>query len=281
MLPQNQINGLDKILKEFCGVNHDLPIWGELQHSLWLHEEKILENRPLLFKRIFTWNNLLNVKNTIPIGDPFIYLDSYPKCTTDKAKILNVILPSAKLHALRQKVTPSNIYSELNHIEKIIGIAAKKFPGVQFQILLHPVLQNDDLLLSNIQKFGLEVLNPKSHVQRLQLLKTMNLLISDYPGAHFFRAITSNVQTELVNSSDLKIDFDSMNFAFKSIVIRILSSKINSVEKREKAKAVMGVEFKKSPEELASILGFKGKKLFAGSIVKKGYTWHTNRETSF
>jgi hypothetical protein len=94
MYVDNQWYSHRKIIADYCGTK-DRPIVGSIQHGVHISDMKTtIGKHSLAIARHYCWNRATyemskenNIKNVIPIGAPFLYLDKmiskryYPKGT--------------------------------------------------------------------------------------------------------------------------------------------------------------------------------------------------------
>jgi hypothetical protein len=271
MIPMNEAYGNAASLRQYCGVSHSAPIWGEIQHSLWLNNlNKAHERRSRLFPRLFTWNTFLNYENSIPIGDPMSYFVGLNQPKEVKIRNEVVLLPK-----FRRAV---NLEERIKQYRGFMIEAFQKWPNANFVLSIHPEehshldrIISDRFLGVRIHE-TIEKSNPMA--EYVELFKSSNFIFTDYLGAHVFRAKSYfDVNTEFASETweNSKID-SQINSLFQDFV----TNKGNAEAKRV-SDLLLGLEHKKSPIELSELLGFSKTHIFFGKLIHKGYIKYSQR----
>ena len=271
MIPMNEAYGNAASLRDNCNADKSAPIWGEIQHSLWLNNlNKVNERRSRLFPKLFTWNPIIDFKNSIPIGDPMGYfLKLNPPSLGDNPQ--NVILLPKFRRALSAE-------ERISQYKSFIIEAVEKLPNSNFLISIHPeeLKYRDQILQGQFSQISIydpgDIANPMQ--EYVSLFENARMIFTDYLGAHVFRARSYfNLKSEftLKTWENPKID-EKMKMYFDEY---LTVSDDNSAKKI--SDLLLGVTHMKSSEELAKLLGFNKIKYLTGKIIRQKYIEHSQR----
>jgi hypothetical protein len=271
MFGVNEAYGNAAALRNYCGVSQRLPIWGEIQHSLWVNSHiKSQETRSRFFPKLFTWNDLIRIQGSIAIGDPMLYHAKNAQISAVIKKYQAIGLPKfRRSEALQARI---QIYQRfLNHALELVSCES-------FVLALHP----DELKYSEIIKGKrfreVQIYSPPPDYQPMEdyfrLLSQSRMVLSDYLGAHTFRS-------SLFFDSEVHLTSDLWRNPIEELKIRqlfdayILEVSINN--RRLISQEVLGVDFFKSTSELREILGFGKLKKFIGPGINAAYSFRTSK----
>jgi hypothetical protein len=271
MIPMNEAYGNAAALRAFCNADNSAPIWGEIQHSLWLNNlNKVNERRSRLFPKLFTWNSEISFENSIPIGDPMAYFlkNNPPKLIENPQEV--ILLPKFR--------RVLNIDDRISNYKSFMSEAMERLPNALFLISIHPEeIKYRSQILSG--KFSnIEIYDPKNIANPMQeyvnLFGSARLIFTDYIGAHVFRAQSYfNLKSEFtIETWENQLIDEKMKDYFEEFV---------SVRSDRDAKRIsdllLGVNYLKSSEELSKILGLKKIKSFTGQIIRQRYINYSQR----
>lgn len=266
-----KINGMHSnniVLRHYCGVDRNLPIWGEVQHSLWETKNFRTHRESRLFPRLFTWNNILKFTNQVAIGDPYLYLKneifSNQTQLTLEANSVLVIPKFRRLLSMSERIS---VYIRI--LNETQGI----FPNFPKILVLHAeenILEISKFLSLDPDVWKIIDRSPKNTIYgikgEIQRLAQAEILVTDYLGVHIMRrlAITGQESILLENLKSWRgVDLEISEF------LEVLASPIAKVhEKLEVSKLLLGDNFLREREELSKVLGFTGfKKMFGPKIM--------------
>lgn len=266
MFDINSAYGNNRILCNYVGKNLR-PIWGEVQHSLWMNTPEF-GARSRVFRTIFTWNDILDIGKSIPIGDPFLYqnenLDdskNYDFMTREKGII---ILPK-----YRRKLSPKD---RLFHYTQLLEEARYNFPGEPLLLKLHHSeaeywkdktsqfsafynLEFMDELTSAISEKNGKIVDTN------RILASSLPILTDYLGPHAFRRIVKYDKEVLL--SEKTYNYPSIASKMIDLIQEFRSIHTTNFQKKAIANKILGADFIKEPSELGKLLGISG---FRGTI---------------
>jgi hypothetical protein len=279
ILSQNYINGIDLPVKIFCGVDKAQPIWGELQHSLWIDPSTKIGERPKLFPKVFTWNEFFKSRITIAIGDPFLYIEASEYLKTPSKIESAVLFPSAKLHSLQIPISTENMGIECAHVEQIYEKANEIHPNFRPAICLHPAISSFSQLSQQLTKKGFKVLPEMDPWDRLLSIFSMDYVISDYPGAHVFRAAAVGKYSFILQNENFNKSLSAAETKMGSLISEFQTLENDKSRKKFIAGKILGADCMKTKSELRGILGFSGYKKNLSPLILN-WIKRINRETS-
>ncbi len=271
MIPMNEAYGNAATLREYCNADPLAPIWGEIQHSLWLNNlNKVNERRSRLFPNLFTWNSILSFQDSIPIGDPMCYfLRVNPPVLIENSNQV-MLLPKFR--------RVLNIDDRITQYKYFLSEALEKFPNSQFLISIHPeeLMYRDKILTGKFSKIKIhnpqKIMNPMQ--EYVEFFKSTRIIFTDYLGAHVFRAKSYfNLKSEFTIETwkNPLIDEKMKDYFEEFITAR------GEKDTKEISDILLGVNYQKSPEELSKILGLGRVKSFTGKIIRQKYIDHSQR----
>jgi hypothetical protein len=271
VIPSNEAYGNAASLRAYCGAPKNAPIWGEVQHSLWLNDlYKVSERRSRLFPKLFTWNSIINFENSIPIGDPMGYFLRVkpPKLIKNPQEV--ILLPK-----FRRALT---IDDRISQYKAFMSEAVEKLPDSKFVISIHPeeLKYRDQILVGRFSKIRIH--DPKDLGNPMQeyvnLFENARVIFTDYLGAHVFRAksyfslnceLTDKTWENPMIDSNLRPYFEN----FTSVQ--------NDSHAREISDLLLGLNYMKSSDELSELLGLTRARSFFGKLIQKSYISYSQR----
>jgi hypothetical protein len=273
----NNKYGYGQIIRDFCGVGPDVPIWGEVQHSLFLNtryfssDGRIGPPREQLqrFPRLLSWNTLLPFPHQIPIGDPLLYAN---RDTGSDVGDLGVGRSGADTFSVFMPKL-NNEVDRPDRIEHYVAgarEARERNTASRLFVALHPRERAHKDTMENAELVWAPENFPGGSVAWSQaLIAQSDAVFSDYFGAHVFRASHfHNVRVELVGSGHFNPGFHPvMDATFRDF----LDAHGDTSAQKTISEQLLGVEYLKTPEELADIAGFRGWKRIMGRPVRVGY----------
>lgn len=263
-------------MQNYCGVENS-PIWGEVQHSLWLDVPNWKLTRDKYFSRNFIWNSIIPIPNGIPIGDPWNYLKSDFSILKNLKSVHSDIYNWSKdsyvllipQHTGRQELLNEKVLRHETLLNEAICLAQ------QFRIivLLHPTEEAspgikkvylDKSQVNTIQLLDRSQINASMAAYLTQeLFKNCNFMITNYFGAHSVRCALQKSKIEFVNLTNFFQRTTDLTEEIRQDFIHNPSNRENI------ANELLGTKFKKEPWELSKILGFTGLKKIFGRHTKK------------
>ena len=275
MLPINNSYGNASILCTYAKARR-MPIWGEIQHSLWFDRPDTGQQKGL-FKKIFTWNSILKIEHSIPIGDPFLYLSSE---SNEQITLLTKELERFVLILPKFRRAVSTEEREAHYLE-LIREARERFPGSEFAIKLHHG-QVDYWIDRSLELKAFRDIQPilaqnftsdyglNESLLTKCVLESRSRILTDYLGPHVFRRVFNfGMETDLYKSNSFV--YPSIDSGFKDLIESFTHNSTGITDKKSIAAIVLGVEWKRDYEELRSILGLSGWRKLCGKIVHQGY----------
>jgi hypothetical protein len=278
----NNKYGYGNILRRFCWVDDSTPIWGEVQHSLFLNTRYFTADGQLgppreqlqRFPRLLSWQKLLPFPHQIPIGDPLLYRLPY-------ADIPGKGVPLAGVAPGPFNVFMPKLNDEVDVPTRLTVYAAGAREAVEHSgktpvyVAVHP---RERALQVEVEK----ALNSIAHVVwapddypggpttwSTQLMKQSQTVISDYFGAHVFRSVALfDTSVSLVGDSMLN---PAVHPVMNSLLQEFFDAAGDFSTQYDIARKILGVDYERSREELSDILGFTGLKKFLGRPVRVVY----------
>lgn len=278
----NNKYGYGDILRAYCGAKPSTPVWGEIQHSLFLNTHYFSADGRLgppreqlqRFPRLLSWQNLLPFPYQIPIGDPLLYQQegkgislsaemTIPGLRGDYA----VFMPK-----LNDEVP---LPERLSHYVTGARLALEQSGSQPLVIALHPrETQYDAEVDTALADIAPVLWAPAdfpggSAAWSQNLVRHSKRVFSDYFGAHVFRASwIHDVPVGLVGD---RVVNPATHPAMLDYLWGFLEAPSNLVTQREIAGVVLGASFVRSREELSDIAGFIGWKRLLGRPVRVVY----------
>jgi hypothetical protein len=261
----NEAYGNAAVLRSYCNVSQKTPIWGEIQHSLWVNaEKKSQELRSRLFPKIFTWNEILKIQGSLPIGDPILYLPKhFQSCEP---------MQGNKIIGLPKFRRNENLQSRIQIYKEFLSYTLEFVSNESFILVLHPgELKYADEIRGKKFRDVQIYLPPTSHQPMedyFRLLSRSGLVVSDYLGPHAFRS-SYFFETEVHLTPEIwrnPVEEPRISELFDAYVRD--SSKIN---RKLISQQLLGVDSFKSVNELRKILGFSFPKKSLGPAIKWAY----------
>lgn len=255
----NRKYGHDQILRTYCGLQDDLPVLGELQHSLFVSRNHFDSRGEIGPPRktgamgfpFFSWNALIPFKNQVPIGDPLIYDPQIQRAQ------LNENHQDDRIPLVMPKFNEELSTDErLDNYRQLIRSAAE-YSSSQVRVSLHP---GDAELEDQLARDASVVISPKSEksltaYERLSFSMTQiaqsSLLVSDYFAAHVFRATYFFEIPVRVIELTHQIPWSPK---VKELIEDFQSTPEDSKARLEIARIILGTGLKKGAPELRNLL---------------------------
>jgi hypothetical protein len=294
----NRKYGHSAVLSSYCGQPGSKPILGEIQHSLFLsthHFDSSMKLGPRresgrLGVKFFSWNRILPFKNQVPIGDPLWYvlpgekdkLPQFGRPTLDTIRVM------PKLNEELDPIARVEGYAEL------LGKTLEKYPGKDVVVSLHPRdHQLTGQLADSVDRTGWRLSKPAERQAEgkeaarstLLSLADCDMIVSDYIGAHVIRGCAMmGIPFDLLSSQALhRMIHPRMLERLEELLNPLTDFDTKVMISQE----ILGLEFVRSREELASLLyGSPQQPEVVGRIrvasYKKLRRWRVRlRESSF
>ena len=271
MIPMNEAYGNAASLREYCNADKSAPIWGEIQHSLWLNNlNKANERRSRLFPKLFTWNPVIDFEHSIPIGDPMGYFLKLnpPKLIDNPQEV--ILLPK-----FRRVLSTED---RISQYKSFIIEAVEKLPSSNFLMSIHPeeLKYSDQILSGQFSQISIydpgDIANPMQ--EYVSMFENARMIFTDYLGAHVFRARSYfNLKSEftLKTWENPKID-KKMKMYFEEYL-----TASDDISAKKISDSLLGVNYFKSSEELSKVLGLTKVKSYAGKLIREKYINYSQR----
>lgn len=282
MFKDNDWYSHKKSLADYCNEKVH-PVCGTIQHGWYQMKDNYeyinaLKISKIPFNNLFCWNenikNLFkknNINNVITIGAPFIYF-------TDKLK--NLKKPRNNLlvfhpHSDFEKV---NRPSGFKNIQNFIDEIKSSYKGPYGVCLFYQDMTSDIINIYKKNSFDIfscgTRLNQDYFSNFLEIIETHNeIVVCELTSAalyalhlnknvYFHRVdkISRNYFDEYLAQHEYDFFNDDKN------IVDLINNKTDLNKKRKIANEILGVKFKRTPEELKKILGWDSK-------LKKVYTF--------
>ncbi len=261
MFPVNHRFGNSRVFEEYTHTPN-LIIPGEIQHSYWLDQRWVGQNKRLHFSYpIFVWGGSFfdfiqknDLRGFIPIGDPFLYHLRICSCR-------------------KQETVPTNdwaLYPQFRRTDNQSERFARHLVFIQDSLLIvsgpakvffHPWERVSAEIAHAYESKGFEI-QPQTFtghtdfhsIKHTEYLK-LEGLITNYIGPHLFRANLVGVKTYI---SSLKPDLIQGGIVNENDIAMfefLRSSKHSDEERTFMSEYQLGKNFIKSPDELHSLFG--------------------------
>jgi hypothetical protein len=267
----NAMHSNDRVLRHFCGVEAPLPIWGEVQHSLWETKNFRKHRESRLFPRLFTWNDIINFTNQVPIGDPYLYLkhelfSSEVELNQDIEKVL--VIPK-----FRRNLSFSERIKAYAHLLDETQI---NFPSVRKSVIFHgeeDVSEIRKIMYLDPNLWRISDRRPQQTIREIKLqLKTLvqaEVLITDYLGVHLMRRLAISGQESILFENWKS--WRGVDPEINEFLEVLISPSANVNDKVQASRTLLGEDFLRDRQELCGILGFTGVKKIIGPIIVDFY----------
>ena len=277
----NNKYGYGKILRQFCGVSGDTPIWGEIQHSLFMNtryftaDGRIGPPREQLqrFPRLLSWQKLLPFPHQIPIGDPLLYSRLLENVVTESPQ---AGLPEQPFAVFMPKLNDEvALPDRIDQYIKGAKEASHVVSPAALLVALHPreASYRDDIEKS-LSRVAEVVWVPEGYLGGQiawsnALMRHSEMVVSDYFGAHVFRA-SAYFETSVSLVGDTLFN-PGFHPAMDAITRDFTGVGHDPLRQKAISERVLGVEFQRSRDELREIVGFTGWKKVVGRPVRVVY----------
>ena len=279
----NQLYGYGNLLRTYCGARADQPIWGEVQHSLFMNIYHFRESGPLgpprdqlgRFPRLLSWQKILPFPHQVPIGIPLAYFlennrgqfalpDGY-----DTLRTTNYVLVMPRMD---KDIT---IDKRIAKYRALVEEGLAHDPGRHLVFALHPKDgENRDALEKEFGDYGQFVWRGKTDpITDLKgsfaLVQNASEMWSNYFGAHVFQAAAFfRAPTKLFGEGLFKDNYhENMTHHLRAF----LDASGDIDAQAAIGSQVLGLEYVKPVDQLRDILGFTGAKALLGKPVKAAY----------
>ena len=295
----NSKYGYGAILRAYCGLSPREPILGEIQHSLFLSTHHFSATHVIgpprasgsPFVPLFSWNALLPFRHQTPIGDPLLYDPTV-------RELISMATPILGTRAKRVLVMPKlndelDAPDRLSDYVDLVDLAKDLLQTKAIDISLHP---RDLELAAQVQKItGLESPAPSKTLgaiernhESMKQLANASALVSDYFGAHVFRAGAFFGVPVVINGE--KAYHRAIHPAIRPLLQEFLMAERESDTRMHISELMLGVNYRRNPEELGDILtrpklgplrkkvliaGYKSSRR-AGVRLRQSPLWGTN-----
>ena len=277
----NNKYGYGQILRDYCGQGQDVPIWGEIQHALFLNTRYFTADGRLgppreqlqRFPRLLSWQTLLPFPHQVPIGDPMLYVEGYVSGREGTFKTSS----QPEDYGLFMPKLNDEVALEVRRDHYVAGAreAAEKSDTLRLLVALHPRERaHREYLEEGLKAVGEVVWADDDYpggatAWSQELIAGSSKLFSDYFGAHVFRA------SWFFDRSVTIVGDSPINPATHPTMVEylqaFLAAQDSIADQRAIAHTVLGVEYRRERDELANILGVTGWRKVAGRPVRVVY----------
>jgi hypothetical protein len=279
----NKLYGYGDLLRDYCGGRPDQPIWGEVQHSLFMNIYHFRESGPLgppreqlgRFPRLLSWQKILPFPHQLPIGIPLAYfLDKNREqfalpAGYESLRDTNYVLVMPRMD---KDIT---IDKRIAKYRALVEEGLSNDPGRHLVFALHPKDgDNKDLLEKEFGQYGEFVWRGKTDPitdlkASFALVQNASEMWSNYFGAHVFQAAAFfRAPTKLFGEGLFKDNYHENMTRY----LRAFYDATGDIDTQaEVGSQVLGLEYLRSADELRDILGFTGAKALLGKPVKAAY----------
>lgn len=190
-----------------------------------------------------------------------------------------VLFPSAKLHSLRIPISTENMGIECDHVEQVYEKAIEIHPNCRPAICLHPAISSFTPFTQQLTKRGFKVLPDIDPWDRLLSIFSIDYVISDYPGAHIFRAAAVGKYSSILQNENFNKSLSALETKMGGLISEFQTLKNDKSRKKIVAGKILGADCMKTKSELRRILGFTGYKKSLSPLILN-WIRRINRETS-
>jgi hypothetical protein len=211
---------------------------------------------------LFTWNDVIDFTNQVPIGDPYLYLkDELVSNQPESTRKENYVLVIPKFRRLL------SISERLDVYQRILSDTQKNFPDYKKMLMLHPEecfteIKNTlslDACTWEIIDRSLQQSISEVKANMLTLVQAQ-LMVTDYLGAHVMRRLVISGKDSLLIENWK---------SWRGIDPEI--QELLDVLEVEVSKILLGEKFLRDRNGLSSLLGFTGVKKIIGPRVMEQY----------
>lgn len=286
----NNKYGYGQILREYCQVPEGTPIWGEVQHSLFMNTRYISADGRIgppreqlaRFPRLLSWQTILPFPHQIPIGMPFGYLlkmhqrrfELPPEFDDLRGQKFTLVMPRM------DNDLPLGV--RIDRYEELINGSLSSGRNPLIVVAPHPSeLKNKTELERRFSNRAVLLWRGKADplqesLWSLALMQHAEELWSDYFGAHAFQAVAFFETPTLIFGTNA---FRSNYHPNITGHLKAFEEAAGDVETQaEIAREVLGLQHLREPSELRKILGFTGVKRLAGKPIKFAYRKYRQRK---
>lgn len=279
----NKLYGYSDLLHTYCNAPADQPIWGEVQHSLYMNIYHFRESGPLgaprdqlgRFPKLLSWQKILPFPHQLPIGIPLAYFleenqeqFALPEGYEDlQGKDFVLVMPRMDKDI--------SIEKRIKKYRALVNEGLAHDPGRHLVFALHPKDgENRDLLEKEFGDKGQFVWRGKTDPitdlkASFALVQQSAEMWSNYFGAHVFQAAAFfRAPTKLFGEGLFK-DAYHENMTRH---LRAFYDAAGDIDTQAEVGAqVLGLQYVRPKDELRDILGFTGAKAVFGKPVKATY----------
>lgn len=278
----NRKYGYGDILKTYCGVDPSWPILGEVQHSLFVSSHFFTSDGHIGPRRptgrrgllLFSWQYLLPFPHQWAIGDPLVYEeDLWARANQAGVDTLLSALdgPVLVMPKMNQELGPNR---RLSDYTKLISRARSLAEGRAIHVSLHPL----DWQLGErlVESLGISLAPPPQDgaspqalaVDSVMRMSAASLVVSDYFGAHVFRASAFFKRPVWVDPSAMH---DAIHPWISTIFAQFLQLEADNPARVTLSERVLGFEHRRTREELRNRLFMPHVPLPARRTLVAGY----------
>lgn len=246
---------------------------GEVQHSLFVSTHHFSTVSGLGPRRktgregipFFSWQDILPFPRSTPIGDPLLYSSVVRDLVLEKEpQRLGPVIVMPKMNEEQCEQSRLRSYAEL------ISFARSHFGNREMKLSLHPVDKTMEQALGFNEEpknvvLGSEKLDPaRVTIERILALKDASCVVSDYFGAHIFRASGLFQTPTLVSNSGLH---DFLHPKMRSYFEAFQELAPDASERTELSRLILGTDYVRERDELRHLLFWPN----TPSLVKRFY----------
>ena len=279
----NKLYGYGDLLRDYCGGKPGQPIWGEVQHSLFMNIYHFRESGPLgrpreqlgRFPRLLSWQKILPFPHQIPIGIPLAYFLEKNREQFALPKGYESLRDTNYVLVMPRMDKDITIDKRIAKYRALVEEGLSEDPGRHLVFALHPKDgENKDLLEKEFGQYGEFVWRGKTDPitdlkASFALVQNASEMWSNYFGAHVFQAAAFfRAPTKLFGQGLFKDNYHENMTHY----LRAFYDATGDIDTQaDVGSHVLGLEYLRPADELRDILGFTGAKALLGKPVKATY----------
>jgi len=279
----NKMYGYSDILHTYCNAPANQPIWGEVQHSLFMNIFHFRESGPAgppreqlgRFPRLLSWQKILPFPHQLPIGIPLAYFLAMHQEQFSLPEGYGHLANTDFVLVMPRMDKDISIDKRMIKYRALVDEGLAGDPGRHLVFALHPKdAANKDALEKEFGRHGEFVWRGKTDpVTDLKasfaLVQQASEMWSNYFGAHVFQAAAFfDSPTKLFGKGLFKPTYhDNMTRHLREFY----DAADNIARQSDIAGQVLGLQYVRPVEELREMLGFTGVKALLARPVKAAY----------
>ncbi len=279
----NKLYGYGDILRTYCGVEAEKPIWGEVQHSLFMNTYHFtgdghlgpLRDQMGKFPRLLSWQTILPFPHQLPIGIPLAYFLDMNKEQFPLPDGYGHLADKDFVLVMPRMDKDIKLDKRVERYQALVEEGLSKQPGRYLVFALHPKdAANKDTLEKEFGKHGEFVWRGKTDATTdlkwsFALVQNASEMWSNYFGAHVFQAAAFFKAPTRLFGDNL---FRSVYHDNLTPYLEDFYNTADNIDAQANvASKVLGLEHVRTVDELRDVLGFTGGKSLLGKPVRFAY----------